>query len=236
MPPDTKSGAAADMSADLTVFIVDDDDAIRDSLQILLECAGFRAESFSTPLAFLESDAPSRPGCLLVDVRMPQMSGLDVQERLARDGRAIPVVVMTGHGDVPLAVRAMKAGAVDFVEKPFDEESLLAAVRSALARAAESGTPSAAVPAAAPEQPDPPAAASAPPEVLARLSALTPREHDVLRWLVAGKSNKVIAFELSISPRTVEIHRARVMEKMQADSLPTLVRMAIAAGVVPGGL
>ena len=236
MPADTKSDAATDMTADLTVFIVDDDDAIRDSLQILLECAGFQAESFSTPLAFLDSDAPSRPGCLLVDVRMPQMSGLEVQERLARDGRAIPVVVMTGHGDVPLAVRAMKAGAVDFVEKPFEEESLLAAVRSALARAAESRTPAAAPPAAAPEQPDPPPASSAPPEVLARLSALTPREHDVLRWLVAGKSNKVIAFELSISPRTVEIHRARVMEKMQADSLPTLVRMAIAAGVVPGGL
>lgn len=231
MPAD----AATEMSAGLTVFIVDDDDAIRDSLQILLECAGFQAEGFSTPLAFLESDAPSRPGCLLVDVRMPQMSGLDVQERLARDGRAIPVVVMTGHGDVPLAVRAMKAGAVDFVEKPFEEESLLAAVRSALARAAESRTPAAAPLASPPDQPAPPPAASVPPEVLARLSALTPREHDVLRWLVAGKSNKVIAFELSISPRTVEIHRARVMEKMQADSLPTLVRMAIAAGVVPGG-
>ncbi|PWC88485.1 nitrogen fixation protein FixJ [Azospirillum sp. TSH100] len=224
------------MTADLTVFIVDDDDAIRDSLQVLLECAGFRAESFSTPLSFLDSDAPSRPGCLLVDVRMPQMSGLDVQERLARDGRGLPVVVMTGHGDVPLAVRAMKAGAVDFVEKPFEEEALLAAVRSALARAADSRTAEATPPAPAPEQPASMSpAASAPPEVLTRLSALTPRELDVLRWLVAGKSNKVIAFELSISPRTVEIHRARVMEKMQADSLPTLVRMAIAAGVVPGG-
>ncbi|WP_247879935.1 response regulator transcription factor [Azospirillum melinis] len=235
MPADARPDAVSDMTADLTVFIVDDDDAIRDSLQVLLECAGFRAESFATPLGFLESDAPSRPGCLLVDVRMPQMSGLDVQERLTRDGHAIPVVVMTGHGDVPLAVRAMKAGAVDFVEKPFEEEALLAAVRSALARAADSRTAQDPPPAAAPEQPAPPPAASAPPEVLARLSALTPRELDVLRWLVAGKSNKVIAFELSISPRTVEIHRARVMEKMQADSLPTLVRMAIAAGVVPGG-
>ncbi|AWB06878.1 DNA-binding response regulator (plasmid) [Azospirillum humicireducens] len=221
--------------SDLTVFIVDDDDAIRDSLEVLLDCAGFRAESFSTPLAFLESGAPSRPGCLLVDVRMPQMSGLDVQERLTRGGHAMPVVVMTGHGDVPLAVRAMKAGAVDFVEKPFEEEALLAAVRSALtlARAADSRTAETAQP--VPEQPAPPPAASAPPEVLDRLAALTPRELDVLRWLVAGKSNKVIAFELSISPRTVEIHRARVMEKMRADSLPTLVRMAIAAGVVPGG-
>ncbi len=220
---------------DLTVFILDDDDAIRDSLEVLLECAGFRVESFSTPLGFLESGAPSRPGCLLVDVRMPQMSGLDVQERLTRGGHAMPVVVMTGHGDVPLAVRAMKAGAVDFVEKPFEEEALLIAVRSALAlaRAADSRTADAAPPAAVSEQPASPPAA--PPEILDRLAVLTPRELDVLRWLVAGKSNKVIAFELSISPRTVEIHRARVMEKMRADSLPTLVRMAIAAGVVPGG-
>nr|WP_209984232.1 response regulator [Azospirillum picis] len=226
----------ADRTADLTVFIVDDDEAIRDSLQVLLDCAGFRAECFSTPLAFLDSGAPSRPGCLLVDVRMPQMSGLDVQERLARGGHAMPVVVMTGHGDVPLAVRAMKAGAVDFVEKPFEEETLLAAVRSALARAADSRRPEDGRKAAAAEAPaPPPATASPPPEILARIAALTPRELDVLRWLVAGKSNKVIAFELSISARTVEIHRARVMEKMQADSLPALVRMAIAAGVVPGG-
>ncbi|CAO3454599.1 response regulator transcription factor [Azospirillum largimobile] len=233
MPADAMPTA----DSDLTVFILDDDDAIRDSLEVLLECAGFRVESFSTPLGFLESGAPARPGCLLVDVRMPQMSGLDVQERLTRGGHAMPVVVMTGHGDVPLAVRAMKAGAVDFVEKPFEEEALLAAVRSALAlaRASESRTADAASPAAVAEQPAPPPAVSASPEVLDRLAALTPREMDVLRWLVAGKSNKIIAFELSISPRTVEIHRARVMEKMRADSLPTLVRMAIAAGVVPGG-
>ncbi|MDR6772208.1 response regulator [Azospirillum sp. BE72] len=231
MPADAMPTA----DSDLTVFILDDDDAIRDSLEVLLECAGFRVESFSTPLGFLESGAPSRPGCLLVDVRMPQMSGLDVQERLTRGGHSMPVVVMTGHGDVPLAVRAMKAGAVDFVEKPFEEEALLIAVRSALAlaRAADSRTADAAPPAAVSEQPASPPAA--PPEILDRLAVLTPRELDVLRWLVAGKSNKVIAFELSISPRTVEIHRARVMEKMRADSLPTLVRMAIAAGVVPGG-
>ncbi|KAA0578505.1 response regulator transcription factor [Azospirillum sp. B21] len=233
MPADAMPNA----DSDLTVFILDDDDAIRDSLEVLLDCAGFRVESFSTPLGFLESGAPSRPGCLLVDVRMPQMSGLDVQERLTRGGHSMPVVVMTGHGDVPLAVRAMKAGAVDFVEKPFEEEALLIAVRSALtlARASESRTADAAPPAVVSEQSASPPAVSAPPEVLDRLAALTPREMDVLRWLVAGKSNKVIAFELSISPRTVEIHRARVMEKMRADSLPTLVRMAIAAGVVPGG-
>jgi len=216
------------MPAEPTVFIVDDDDAVRDSLQVLLECAGFRVESFGSPSAFLESDAPRRPGCLLVDVRMPEMSGLEVQERLAEAGHVLPVIVMTGHADVPLAVRAMKAGAVDFVEKPFDDEALIKGVRTALARPrAEPDLPAASAP--------PPPAESAPPEVLARLAALTPRERDVLQGLVGGQSNKVIAYELSISPRTVEIHRARVMEKMQANSLPHLVRMAVAAGVAPRG-
>ncbi|HEY0832474.1 MAG TPA: response regulator, partial [Azospirillum sp.] len=111
------------MPAEPTVFVVDDDDAVRDSLQVLLECAGFRVESFASPADFLASDAPRRAGCLLVDVRMPEMSGLEVQERLAGAGHALPVIVMTGHADVPLAVRAMKAGAVDFVEKPFDDEA-----------------------------------------------------------------------------------------------------------------
>lgn len=218
--------------SNVTVFVLDDDEAVRDSVVVLLECEGFRVESFASPVAFLESDAPSRRGCLLVDVRMPQMSGLDVQERLARDGRALPVIVMTGHADVPLAVRAMKAGAVDFVEKPFDEQVLIGSVKAALARAVPAPAPPAA------QAPSPTAAAPAPtasPEVMERLSSLTPRERDVLEWLVQGKSNKVIAFELSISPRTVEIHRARVMEKMRADSLPTLVRMALSAGIAPRG-
>lgn len=214
------------MPAEPTVFIVDDDDAVRDSLQILLECAGFRVESFGSPSAFLGSDAPRRAGCLLVDVRMPEMSGLEVQERLAEAGHALPVIVMTGHADVPLAVRAMKAGAVDFVEKPFDDDALIRGVRAALARRQPDAVPE---PAPAP----PPPAESPPPELLSRLAALTPRERDVLQGLVDGQSNKVIAFELSISPRTVEIHRARVMEKMQANSLPHLVRMAVAAGVPP---
>ena len=216
--------------SDMTVFVLDDDEAVRDSVVILLECEGFRVESFESPLAFLESDAPSRPGCLLVDVRMPQMSGLDVQERLVQEGRGLPVIVMTGHADVPLAVRAMKAGAVDFVEKPFDEQALIGSVKAALARAVPPTAPPAAqAPTSAP------AAPAVSPEVLERLSNLTPRERDVLQWLVEGKSNKVIAFELSISPRTVEIHRARVMEKMRADSLPSLVRMALAAGITPKG-
>ena len=216
--------------SNVTVFVLDDDEAVRDSVVVLLECEGFRVESFASPVAFLESDAPSRRGCLLVDVRMPQMSGLDVQERLALDGRALPVIVMTGHADVPLAVRAMKAGAVDFVEKPFDEQTLIGSVKAALTRT----VPPSALPVA--QAPAPAAAAPAPaasPEVMERLSSLTPRERDVLRWLIEGKSNKIIAFELSISPRTVEIHRARVMEKMRADSLPTLVRMALSAGLAP---
>ncbi|WP_247887975.1 response regulator transcription factor, partial [Azospirillum brasilense] len=114
----------------MTVFVLDDDEAVRDSVVILLECEGFQVESFASPLAFLESDAPSRPGCLLVDVRMPQMSGLDVQERLVQEGRGLPVIVMTGHADVPLAVRAMKAGAIDFVEKPSAQPAPAGRVRA----------------------------------------------------------------------------------------------------------
>lgn len=205
------------MSADPTVFVVDDDEAVRDSIRVLLETSGFRVEDFASPADFLSSDAPGRPGCLLVDVRMPGMSGLEVQLHLAETGSALPVIVITGHGDVPLAVQAMKAGAVDFVQKPFDEEIILTAVRTALDRAERQRE------------------RSCPPEVLNRLATLTPRERDVLEGLVAGRPNKVIAHHLSISPRTVEIHRARVMDKMQAESLPRLVRMALEAGVVPKG-
>jgi two-component system response regulator FixJ len=150
---------------------------------------------------------------------MPGMSGLEVQERLAQDGRRLPVIVMTGHADVPLAVRAMKAGAVDFIEKPFEERQLIDSVRTALGRIKLA--PAMAAP------------AECPPEVSRHLTLLTPRERDVLQCLLEGKSNKIIAHELSISPRTVEIHRARVMEKMRADSLPLLVRMALAAGLAP---
>jgi len=216
------------MASEPTVFVVDDDDAVRDSLEILLESAGLTVQSFSSPAAFLESDAPIRPGCLVIDVRMPEMSGIEVQEKLAERGCALPVIVMTGHADVPLAVRAMKAGALDFIEKPFEDQTLIDSVKRALAR---SRTPASAAPApAAAAQPQ-----ACPPEILERLSSLTPRERDVLRGMVDGKPNKIIAYDLSISPRTVEIHRARVMEKMQADSLPQLVRMSLAAGIAPEG-
>ncbi|AWK88179.1 response regulator transcription factor [Azospirillum thermophilum] len=220
--------AVAQPAAPPTVFIVDDDDAVRDSLAVLLESEGLRTECFSSPVEFLDSGAAARPGCLLTDVRMPEMTGLDLQERLVSEGRCLPVIVITGHADVPLAVRAMKAGAHDFVEKPFDDEALIASVRTALARTVP--VPAAAPAAASTRAAPPPAPEGPPPEIAGRLALLTPRERDVLGLLVEGKSNKVIAHELSISPRTVEIHRARVMEKMQADSLPALVRMALAAG------
>ena len=173
--------------------------------------AGLTVEAFASPLEFLKSSAPGRPGCLLIDVRMPEMSGIEVQESLAAANRQLPVIVMTGHADVPLAVRAMKAGAVDFIEKPFDDEVIIETVRRALR--------------------------TAPRRQSARshsgLASLTPREREVLEGLVAGRANKVIAFDLDISPRTVEIHRARVMEKMQARSLSQLVRMALEAGISP---
>ncbi|WP_207481183.1 response regulator FixJ [Arenibaculum pallidiluteum] len=210
------------MPAEPEVFVVDDDEAVRDSLSMLLESAGLSVRTFGSAPEFLDSDAPSRSGCLLIDVRMPGMDGIEVQERLRATGCPLPVIVMTGHADVPLAVRAMKAGAIDFVEKPFDEDALLSTIRTAMSRTEAVKTPAPAAP---------PAAVA--PEVLERLAILTPREREVLEGLVAGHPNKVIAYQLSISPRTVEIHRARVMEKMQADSLPKLVRMAISAGITP---
>ena len=208
------------MPVEPTVSIVDDEEAVRDSLATLLETEGLAVRTFADAAAFLGSDAPGRPGCLLVDVRMPGMDGIEVQERLRASGCAMPVIVMTGHADVPLAVRAMKAGAIDFVEKPFDEVALVASIRAALARTAP----------AEPRDPEPPPVS---PELQARLDALTPRERDVFECLIAGHPNKVIAHILSISPRTVEIHRARVMDKMRADNLPQLVRMALEAGIPP---
>ncbi|HYC13111.1 MAG TPA: response regulator FixJ [Stellaceae bacterium] len=199
------------MSIEAAVCVVDDDAAIRDSLAILLEANGFKVASYPSAEAFLASPA-SGLGCVLVDVRMPGMGGIEFEEEMARRGSRIPLIVMTGHADVALAVRAMKAGAVDFVEKPFDEQALLAAVRRACALGVESAR-----------------AAAAEAQIGERLALLTPREHQVLEALVAGKPNKAIAHELAISPRTVEIHRARVMEKMQARTLSDLVRMALAS-------
>jgi two-component system, LuxR family, response regulator FixJ len=199
------------MPADRLVFIVDDDEAVRDSLQLLLESAGHTVQAFEAAADALSSCRARVPACIVTDVRMPEMDGLEFQEKLAAGGIHVPVIVMTGHADVPLAVRAMKAGAVDFIEKPFGDEAILASIEGALKRK--------------PQMTDP--------ALLERLESLTPREREVLELLVIGHPNKVIAHRLSISPRTVEIHRAHVMEKMKAKSLPELVRTAMQAGVAP---
>ncbi len=203
------------MTTEGTVHIVDDDDAVRDSLSVLLGAAGFNVATYPSADAFLMT-APQSAGCVVIDVRMPGMGGLELQEELARRGRRIPVIVMTGHADVPLAVKAMKAGAVDFVEKPFEEQAMLTAIGRAFSLGLETAR-----------------AEAEGNEIGGRLAQLTPREREVLEALVAGKPNKIIAYDLSISPRTVEIHRARVMEKMEARTLSDLVRMALSVGLGP---
>src|SRR5690606_18891449 len=196
------------------IFIVDDDPAVRDSLAVLLEVEGYRVRVFDSAESFLEAWTPQLQGGLLLDVRMPGMDGLELLERLNKLGNHLPVVVMTGHGDVPLAVRSMKLGALDFIEKPLSDTLLLEAVRTMIAYEKERQE-------RCREQQ----------EIAARLAELTPRERDVLEKLVLGQPNKVIAYELGISARTVEVHRARVMEKMKAKSLSHLVRMALQAGI-----
>jgi len=202
--------------ADAAVFIVDDDDGLRDSLRALLESAGFRVEDFSRAAAFLDFHKASHEGCLIADVRMPDMDGLALQEELVRRKISLPIIIMTGNADVPLAVRAMRAGAVDFIEKPFDDEVFIASVNRALEIGRETR-----------------GQATLSQASRERVEGLTPRERDVLELLVAGHPNKVIAFKLGISPRTVEVHRGRLMEKMQARGLSDLVRVALAAGVTP---
>ena len=196
--------------ADEIVFVVDDDADARESLCALLESAGVASEAHESARAFLGAYQPGRPGCLIADIRMPDMDGLELQEELNRRNAGLPVIVVTGHADVPLAVRAMKAGAVDLIEKPYDDELLLASVRRALAKAHGAREHAAAIEAAK-----------------TRIASLSARERQVLELLVAGQPNKIIAFELDISPRTVEIHRAHVMEKMEAHSLAHLVRMVL---------
>jgi two-component system response regulator FixJ len=198
------------VSAEPPVFIVDDDPAVRDSLAVLLKASGFGVETFDSATQFLASGGAARRGCLIADIRMPDMDGLALQEELGRRGAALSVVVVTGHGDVPLAVRAMKAGAVDFLEKPFDDETLLLSVRRASREASSVEN-----------------RIAARQDAKTRLAELTRREREVLDLVVAGRANKVIAFELKISPRTVELHRARVMDKMQARTVADLVRTAL---------
>jgi two-component system response regulator FixJ len=204
------------MPGDRCVYVVDDDEAVRDSLSVLLESNAYAVRSFGSAPEFLAA-APSLPvGCLIADIRMPEMDGLELQQQLIDRSLDFPLIVITGHGDVPLAVRAMKAGAVDFIEKPFASEAILASLDMALSRLV------------ARSEQDPTAAAA-----IAKLALLSPREREVLEGLLAGLPNKTIAYDLAISPRTVEIHRARVMDKMGARSLSELVRLALAAGVRP---
>jgi len=202
------------MPGDHHVYIVDDDDAVRDSLSVLLEAIGHRVRTFALAQEFLDA-APTLPaGCLIADIRMPEMDGLELQRHLNDLSLNFPMIVITGHGDVPLAVRAMKAGALDFIEKPFATPTILASVEAALSRLD------------AAERQDPAAVAAQ-----AKLTLLSPREREVLDGLLAGLPNKTIAYNLAISPRTVEIHRARVMDKMGARSLSELIRLALAAGL-----
>lgn len=192
------------------VHVVDDDPAVRDSLAFLLESAGLDARTYASAAEFLGSAELLTSGCVLTDVRMPDIDGLTLQRRLAELGSRLPVIVMTGHGDVPIAVQALKTGAADFLEKPFDDDRLLAVVREALLTSQHR------------QREDEQRAA-----ILGRLASLTPREREVLDKLVLGLPNKTIAFDLGTSPRTVEVQRARVMEKMHARSLPELVRMVM---------
>jgi two-component system, LuxR family, response regulator FixJ len=199
------------MPAERTVHVVDDDPAIRRSLEQLLEAAGFKVVSYDTPLAFLDAAFDLVPGCVLLDIRMPGMDGLELQALLQEGNVPMPVVIMTGQGDIQSAIRAMKAGAVDFLEKPYSDESLISAIESALAGADRANVQREA------------AAASA------QISALSPREREVLDALVAGRPNKVIAFDLGISVRTVEVHRARMMERLGVRQLAGAVRLAVMA-------
>ena len=201
------------MPSSQIVHVIDDDADVRHSLSFLLSTAGLAVQVHESAVAFLKVLPGVEGGCIVTDVRMPGMDGIELQRRLQSQKNTIPVIVMTGHGDIALAVEAMKAGAVDFIEKPFDDEVLIAAIKSALARKRQQ---SALDPAAA--------------RVQERLKLLSERERQVLDGLVAGKPNKIIAYDLGISPRTVEIYRANVMTKMQADSLSALVRMALVAG------
>ena len=203
------------MSPNRCVYIVDDDEAVRDSLSVLLESKAFGVRSFRSAPEFLAT-APSLPvGCLIIDIRMPEMDGLELQQHLTARSLNFPLIVITGHGDVPLAVRAMKAGAVDFIEKPFAAEAILSSLEAALSRLNTLGE-------------DPAKAKST-----AKLALLSRRELQVLKGLLSGRPNKSIAYDLQISPRTVEIHRARLMDKTGARSLSELIRLALAAGMQP---
>jgi two-component system response regulator FixJ len=212
------------MDSEAIVHVIDDDDAARDSLLFLLETDGIAARGHASADAFLDGAAALNGGCVVTDVRMPGTTGIELLQRLRVLGQTVPVIVITGHGDIALAVEAMKAGARDFLEKPYRDDTMLVAVRGALAQAR-----------AALDDADGRRAAAERAAACLRFAGLSPREREVLVGLVAGNSNKLIARELGISPRTVEVYRANLMTKTQATSLSHLVRLALTAGVVQGG-
>ena len=203
------------MPGSAVVHIIDDDEALRESLAFLLGTAHLEVRAYESATAFLDALPRAEPGCIITDVRMPGISGVELLRRLKSLGAAFPVIVITGHGDVPLAVEAMKLGAVDFLEKPFEDDALIAAVQSALGRHEHDAR-----------------RAAEKAETFQRIASLSARERQVLDGLVAGNPNKTIAFDLGISPRTVEIYRANVMTKMKATSLSDLVRMALLGGLL----
>ena len=198
------------MATEATVFVVDDDAAMRESLRFLVESVGLDVETFERAEDFLERYDPELPGCLILDVRMPEVSGLELQERLAECGSGLPIIMVTGYGDVPMAVRAMRNGAVDFIEKPFSDQHLIDRVQEAIARdrlrrTERKGRES----------------------VARRVSTLSAREREVLDLVVTGKANKVIANDLGLSPKTIEVHRARLMKKLNVSSVAELVRLSL---------
>jgi two-component system response regulator FixJ len=202
------------MTDKTVIHVIDDDAAMRDSLAFLLDVNGFRPQVYESADVFLVGADRKALNCVISDIHMPGLSGIELVRKLKGEGSSCPVILITGHGDVALAVEAMKAGAVDFIEKPFDDAALLGAIRSALDALPDNRT-----------------ASSAKSEAEARLAELSPRERDVLQGLVAGKINKVIAHDLSISPRTVEVYRANLMAKTGARSMSELMRIALAAGL-----
>jgi RNA polymerase sigma factor (sigma-70 family) len=200
------------LATNYTIFVVDDDQAMRNSLQWLIESTGMPVQTFASADAFLTAYQPESCGCLLLDVRMPGMNGLELQAYLAQHHSRLPVIIITGHGDIAMAVKAMKAGAADFIEKPFDDENLLQSIHSALRHEEKQRC-----------------LHQRCKEISAHIADLTPREHQVMHLVTDGQSNREIATKLGVSAKTVEVHRARVMDKMQANSLAELVRMVILA-------
>jgi two-component system response regulator FixJ len=198
-----------------TVYVIDDDEAMRDSLNFLLDSAGYKVTLFETATSFLEALPRLEFGCVVSDVRMPGIDGIELLKRMKAGNSRFPILIMTGHGDVPLAVEAMKLGAVDFLEKPFEDERLIAMIEGAM-RQADTAARTEAVTQ----------------DITARIASLSPRERQVMEGLIAGLSNKLIAREYDISPRTIEVYRANVMTKMQAGSLSELVRLAMRAGLL----